>query len=62
MISWNEIDTMTFCDSITQFLSEHSSPGGVNPAIASTSTNDFDKVTLNIFVSSNDSMCLAANF
>jgi len=41
MISWSEVDTMTFCDNITQFLSEHPSPGG---NIANATPNNFDKV------------------
>lgn len=26
MVSWSEVDTVMFCDNITQFLSEHPSP------------------------------------
>ena len=53
MISWSEVDTMTFCDNITQFLSEHSNPG---PKIAQDTTSDTiatfndDKVLLLFFV------------
>ncbi|KAJ6222127.1 hypothetical protein RDWZM_000672 [Blomia tropicalis] len=35
MVSWNEIDTMTFCDNITQFLSEHPRPGGDAESVSS---------------------------
>ncbi len=27
MISWHEVDTISFCEKVTQFLLEHPSPG-----------------------------------
>lgn len=34
MISWHEVDTITFCENITQFLIEHPSPGPKDSTVA----------------------------
>ena len=48
IIFWHELDTVTFCEKVTQFLNEHPSPAGKsetanNPSI---SYENFQKVIL----------------
>ncbi|OTF73706.1 UBX domain-containing protein 7-like protein [Euroglyphus maynei] len=54
IIFWNEIDTVTFCEKVTQFLNEHPSPAGKSQTVAenpSISYENFQKViTINDFL------------
>lgn len=56
MLSWHEIDTVTFCEKITQFLNEHPTPSGKDNGSGNVNDN-YDKVWSIMVIQLGDLYC-----